>query len=123
MSNKLVLNESKTEIIHIHSKHCNMINTLLQIVVNIATIDLTSHACNLGVVFDDNLPFQKQINTVCSLAYLARNSTGNNSTVKLPRNLFTLLYRLALTNAKVSFTGFYTFSLINSSVFRTMLRD
>ena len=59
-SNKLVLNESKTEIIHIHSKHRNMINTLPQIVVNSAPIDLTSDAHNLGVVFDDNLHFQKQ---------------------------------------------------------------
>mgnify|MGYP000208775364 CR=1 FL=1 len=123
MSNKFVLNESKMEVIHIHSKHCNIINTLLQIVVNIATIDLTSDARNLGVVFDDNLHFQKQINTFCSLAYLARNSVGHNSTVKLPRNLFTLLYRLALTTATVSFTGFQTFSFTNSSVFRAVLRD
>ena len=63
-SNKLVLNERKTEIIHIHSKHRNMINTLPQIVVNSAPIDLTSDARNLGVVFDDNLHFQRQINTV-----------------------------------------------------------
>ena len=75
-SNKLVRNESKTEIIHIHSKHRNMINTLPQIVVNSARIDLTSDARNLGVVFDDNLHFQTQINTVCSSAYLALNSIG-----------------------------------------------
>ena len=76
-SNKLVLNESKTEIIHIHSKHHNMINTLPQIVVNSAPmIDLTSDTRNLGVVFDDNLHFQKQINTIRSSAYLALNSIG-----------------------------------------------
>ena len=75
-SNKLILNESKTEIIHIHSKHRNMINTLPQIVVNSTPIDLTSDARNLGVVFDDNLHFQKQINTVCSSAYFALNSIG-----------------------------------------------
>ena len=49
-SNKLVLNESKTDIIHIHSKDRNMINTLPQIVVNSAPIDITSDARNLGVV-------------------------------------------------------------------------
>ena len=75
-SNKLVLNESKTEIIHIHSKHRNMINTLPQIVVNSAPIYLTSDARNLAVVFADNLHFQKQINAVCSSAYLALNSIG-----------------------------------------------
>ena len=68
--------KSKTEIIHIRSKRRNMINTLPQIVVNSASIHLTRDARNLGVVFDDNLHFQKQINTVCSSAYLALNSIG-----------------------------------------------
>ena len=97
-SNKLVLNESKTEIIHIHSKHCNMINTLPQIVVNSAPIDLTSDARNLGVVFDDNLHFQKQINTVCCLScielYRQDPALSRPSNYRETCSRFCIVYRL-----------------------------
>jgi len=75
-SNKLVLNENKTEIIHIQSKFSRNITNLPQVVVSGVAIDPKNNARNLGVIFDDNLLLQKQINSVCSSAYLALYSIG-----------------------------------------------
>lgn len=74
-NNKLITNESKTEILHISSKfskspaitHLNIGNT---------TIKLSPKATNLGVIFETNFSMKSQINSICSKASFALRRIG-----------------------------------------------
>ncbi len=84
--NKLMLNDSKTEIIHIKSKFRNA-SPLPSIVIGGTEIQSSSSAKNLGVVIDSTLQMKEHIRKVCKSAsygvykigklrkYLDQNST------------------------------------------------
>lgn len=68
--NYLVLNDSKTEILHFTSKFstdCSISN----ITAGDANVNLVSQARDLGVILDDNMSMQPQINNICRSATFA----------------------------------------------------
>ena len=71
VSNKLVLNDGKTEILHIHSKFFRSISPKLEIVIGGLTVKPKYEARNLGVVFDSCLSFKQHINNICKASFMA----------------------------------------------------
>ena len=62
----------KPRLIHVHSKFSRSLDTALPYIsINDVLIEPRSDARNLGVIFDHHLSSRKQINSVCSSAYLA----------------------------------------------------
>ena len=67
-SNKLKLNDEKTEMLYIHSKSKDI--TPSNITIGNTSIPFSSHARNLGVLFTDNLSLEKHISKVCRSAFI-----------------------------------------------------
>ena len=67
MSNKLMLNESKTEIIHLHSKFRTSPNFPT---IRIGDVEVSSSvsACDLGAIIDTNLQLHAHIKNICKSA-------------------------------------------------------
>lgn len=68
-SNKLKLNESKTEILFFNPKNldCADVDNMK---IEDEEIIFTQHARNLGVYFDDNLSMQQHVSNLCKTLYL-----------------------------------------------------
>ena len=67
--NKLKLNEDKTEILNITSpyyKHSNLVQSLK---IGDVTVNTSSNARNIGVVFDSTLSMSNHISAICRSAY------------------------------------------------------
>ena len=74
IKNKLVLNDGKTEIIHIYSNFTKNCPTCPDINIGNVTITPKTEVCDLGVIFDKHLAFMSQINKVCKSAFYALNN-------------------------------------------------
>lgn len=70
-ANKLVLNDGKTELLHIHSKFTRSLSTLPGIAVGDKIIAPKPEARNLGVLFDHNLSLKGQITNCCKVSFMA----------------------------------------------------
>ena len=66
--NNLRLNNDKTELLVLHAKHRPK-PPLDSITVGDATVEPTSSARNIGVVFDDTMSFEKHVNELCRTAF------------------------------------------------------
>lgn len=74
IKNKLVLNNGKTEIIHIYSNFTKNCPTCPDINIGNVTITPKTEVRDLGVIFDKHLSFTSQINNVCKSAFYALNN-------------------------------------------------
>ena len=66
-SNKLKLNDEKTEIVVVQPKHLKQ-EKLPDIKIGDSLITPSSHARNIGIIFDDTLSMDKQITATCQAA-------------------------------------------------------
>ena len=66
-SNKLKLNDEKTEIVIVQPKHLKQEN-LPDIKIGDSLITPSCHARNIGIIFDDTLSMDKQITATCQAA-------------------------------------------------------
>jgi hypothetical protein len=64
VENKMKLNDDKTEVLYVHSRFVSS-NPPLNLMIGDSTVDLTSEARNLGVIFENNLCLEKHITNVC----------------------------------------------------------
>ena len=74
IKNKLVLNNGKTEIIHIYSNFTKNCPTCPDINIGNVTITPKTQVRYLGVIIDKHLSFTSQINNVCKSAFYALNN-------------------------------------------------
>ena len=74
IQNKLVLNDGKTEIIHIYSNFTKNCPTCPDINIGNVTISPKTDVRDLGVIIDKHLSFTSQINNVCKSAFYALNN-------------------------------------------------
>ena len=74
IKNKLVLNDGKTEIIHIYSNFTKNCPTCPDINSGNVTITPKTEVRDLGVIIDKHLSFTSQINNVCKFAFYALNN-------------------------------------------------
>ena len=68
-SNKLKLNEDKTEFMYITSKHSNQKSNINSIHIGEASVATVSKARNIGVIFYSHLTLECHISTICKGAY------------------------------------------------------
>jgi hypothetical protein len=74
INNKLILNNGKTEIIHIYSNFTKYVPTCPDIDIGSVTITPKTEVRDLGVIIDTHLSFRSQINNVCKSAFFALHS-------------------------------------------------
>ena len=74
IKNKLVLNDGKTEIIHIYSNFTKNCPTCPDINIGNVTFTPKTEVRDLGVIIDKHLSFTSQINNVCKSAFYALNN-------------------------------------------------
>ena len=90
VENKLLLNDAKTEVIHISSRFKNS-DHLSHVTVGTSHIETVSEAKNLGVVIDDSL----QLKTIAVNKVTNRWRNHNNKTTKISKlNKIIELYEL-----------------------------
>ena len=70
ISNKLQLNNDKTECLLINTKCQNDVTGIDQMHVRTDVVSFTPKAKNLGIVFDHHLTMESHINTLSKVAYL-----------------------------------------------------
>ena len=75
VTNMLMLNDSKTEIIHLTSRFIQS-SPISSIQIGDSDVDTASSARNLGVVIDSNMTMSKQINSICKSASFALYKIG-----------------------------------------------
>ena len=69
LSHQLKINDKKTEIIFIGSKHKLMSFNLENITVGVSEIQPSDHVKNHGFIFDSYMNLNKQTNNVCKVSY------------------------------------------------------
>jgi hypothetical protein len=70
LSNKLKLNEDKTEILIISTPQQKAKLSIPCLNVGSCVIKPSQQARNIGVIFDDTMKMKSQINAICKKAYL-----------------------------------------------------
>jgi hypothetical protein len=73
--NKLCLNDSKTEVIHLSSRYTDT-TPIKSIVVGDSVVDTVVQAKDLGVIIDQNLSMIPHVNNICRSASLAIRNIG-----------------------------------------------
>ena len=69
--NKLQLNDDKTELILIAPKRQSFSEPLPKsVLINDSDVLISQNACNLGVIFDQSLSFEKYVSSICRTCYL-----------------------------------------------------
>ena len=74
--NRLLLNDSKTEVLHLTSRFSRNPTPISTIKVGDSEVDIASEVRNLGVLFDQHMTFISQVNKVCRAACLAISKIG-----------------------------------------------
>lgn len=98
--NKLKLNNDKTKLLVFHSRH-RPFTQLTSIVMGNETIYPSSHAGNLGVIFDDTMTMTRHVNSRCKSAYYQL------------RNIAKIRKYLSLQTAEIITHAFVTSKLDN----------
>ena len=68
--NMLMLKDSKTEILHLHSRHVPY-SPISSLQIGNSDVDLTSSAKNLGVVLDNSMSMSQHVSSICKSASFA----------------------------------------------------
>ena len=74
--NGLVMNDSKTEVVHIFSSYSRQLIKQSSIIIGNASVVTKPDAMNLGVLFDRHLNLKSHISNICSSSYLALRNIG-----------------------------------------------
>ena len=74
--NRLLLNDSKTEVLHLSSRFTRNPTPISTIKVGDCDVDIASEVRNLGVIFDQHMTFISQVDKVCRAASLAISKIG-----------------------------------------------
>jgi hypothetical protein len=74
--NKLMLNDSKTEILHVKSRYAKSVPDDVSLTIGNSTIAPSPEVRNLGVVFDENLRMVNHVNAICRRASYAIHRIG-----------------------------------------------
>lgn len=74
--NKLLLNDSKTEVLHLSSRFVRNPTHLSTIGVGDAEVDIASEVRNLGALMDQHMTLKSHVNKVCRAACLAISKIG-----------------------------------------------
>ncbi|XP_072039609.1 uncharacterized protein [Amphiura filiformis] len=74
--NRLLLNDSKTEVLHLSSRFSRNPTPISTIKVGDSEVDIASEVRNLGVLFDQYMTLIPQVNNVCRAACLAISKIG-----------------------------------------------
>ena len=70
-TNSLVLNDGKTELLHVHSKFARSFSILPGVAVDDTIVAPKPEARSLGVVFDHTLSLKSQITNSCRISFMA----------------------------------------------------
>ncbi len=76
VSNKLLLNDTKTEVIHITSRFLRQLDPIASLTIGLSQVDVADEARNLGVVMDKHMTLSTHINNVCRSASYAISKIG-----------------------------------------------
>lgn len=76
--NILCLNDSKTEVMLLGSKHMLKQMPTITVTVGNDNITPTDVARNIGVIFDSNMSMEKQVNNICKSAWHHLRNIGQN---------------------------------------------
>ena len=71
IANKLLLNDTKTEVVHLTSRFLRQLNPIASLTIGSSEVDVTDHARNLGVVMDKHMTLSTHINNICRSASYA----------------------------------------------------
>jgi hypothetical protein len=74
--NKLKLNESKTELLHVKSRYAHSVPEDISLTIGNATVTSSPKVRDLGVVFDKNLSMVSHVNDICRRASYAIHRIG-----------------------------------------------
>ena len=75
-SNKLKLNNDKTEVIRFTSKHNKHCRENFSLTVDGSVVNAVSQVKNLGVIYDPALTMERHINNICRSAYAELRNIG-----------------------------------------------
>lgn len=70
-ANRLLLNDSKTEVVHMTSRFSSDISLISTISIGQSVVNVVDEARNLGVVMDKNMCLNTHVNNLCRSAYFA----------------------------------------------------
>ena len=103
-TNKLQLNENKTEVLLIRSRFDVSVCPIEHINVGSAVIQPIDSARNIGVIFDNTLQFNKHVIVTCRGTYLQINRIGRirkylSFKICLTLVLFTIITKLDYCNS------------------------
>ena len=78
ITNKLMLNDSKTEVLHLKSWFAKETDNIDKVTVSIgdANVSSCSNARNLGVVFDEHFTLTQHVSNICKSASFACYNIG-----------------------------------------------
>ena len=68
ITNKLQLNDDKTEIMFV-TKHSHL-DLPSTISINDCSVSVSTSVCSLGIILDQSLSFEKPVSSICKAAYL-----------------------------------------------------
>ncbi|XP_070548325.1 uncharacterized protein [Ptychodera flava] len=91
-SNKLQLNDGKTEILLIRSRYDHSPITIDSIQVGSSSIQLADAARNIGFLFDSSHDFKKHIIQTCQSIYLLIRVLDSSGNISLKKTCLTLMY-------------------------------
>ncbi|XP_072016946.1 uncharacterized protein [Amphiura filiformis] len=74
--NKLMMNDSKTELLHVKSRYARSVPEDISITIGNATIASSPEVRDLGVLFDENLKMVSHVNDICRRASYAIHRIG-----------------------------------------------
>jgi hypothetical protein len=75
VENRLLLNDTKTEVIHVRSRFRNS-DPFPQVTIGTAAVTAVSDARNLGVTIDSTLQLKKHVNNICRAATMSIRKIG-----------------------------------------------
>jgi hypothetical protein len=75
-SNLLMLNDSKSEVVLLGTKQQLSKLSCLEISIGNVNIKPCTKVRNLGVIFDDNMPMEDHVNSVCKTSYFCIRLLG-----------------------------------------------
>ena len=75
-ANRLLLNDSKTEVVHMTSRFSKDISSIPSLTIGQSKVNIVDEARNLGVVMDKHMTLTTHVNNVCRSAYFAIHKIG-----------------------------------------------
>ena len=76
VANKLLLNDTKTEVVHLTSRFLRQLNPIASLTIGLSEVDVADEARNLGIVMDKHMTLSTHINNICRSASYAIHKIG-----------------------------------------------